>query len=133
MSVTQIAWATDKVDGEMTSADWPKGPRVHVSNVNVPEALISSDAPATADKEGLKKVDLVIEEGKIAAIWPAGSPPAGAVFEADNGQAWPAFADLHTHLDKGHIIPRATNPGGTLDVARSSTRVDTMTRGARKT
>ena len=112
----------------MTSADWPKGPRVHVANVNVPEALISRDAPATVDKEGLKKVDLVIEEGKIAAICPAGSAPVGAVFEADSGQAWPMFADLHTHLDKGHIIPRATNLAGTLDAARSSTRVDTMTR-----
>ena len=112
----------------MTSVNWPKGPRVHVSNVNVPEVLISSDAPAAVDKEGLKKVDLVIEEGKIAAIWPAGSAPVGPVFEANSGQAWPTFADLHTHLDKAHIIPRAANPGGTLDVARSSTRADTIAR-----
>ena len=112
----------------MTSMDWPKGPRVHVTNVNVPETLLSSDAPATVDREGLKKVDLVIEAGKIEAILPAGSAPVGAVFEADNGQAWPAFADLHTHLDKGHIIPRAANASGTLDDARASTRADTMAR-----
>jgi cytosine deaminase len=28
--------------------------------------------------------------------------------------AWPAFVDMHTHLDKGHIWPREANPDGTF-------------------
>ncbi len=30
------------------------------------------------------------------------------------GQVWPGFVDGHTHLDKGHIWPRAANPDGTF-------------------
>ena len=99
---------------------------MHVSNVGVPQSLLASDAPGVANREGVKRVDLVLEHGKIAAILPAGSTPVGAVFDADNGQAWPTFADLHTHLDKGHVIPRAANRDGTLDTARAQIRADTI-------
>ena len=34
--------------------------------------------------------------------------------DLDRAQVWPAFVDLHTHLDKGHILPRAPNPDGTV-------------------
>jgi cytosine/creatinine deaminase len=81
-----------------------------------------------ANSEGVKRVDLIIEHGRIAAILPAGSAPVGALFDADNGQAWPTFADLHAHLDKGHIIPRAANRDGTLNTARLQTRADTMSK-----
>lgn len=27
---------------------------------------------------------------------------------------WPCFADVHTHLDKGHIWGRSSNPDGTF-------------------
>ena len=78
----------------MKNPVWPSGPRVHVSNVGVPQSLLAGDAPSLANSEGVKRVDLIIEHGKIAAILPSGSTPAGAVFDADNGQAWPTFADL---------------------------------------
>ena len=112
----------------MNNPVWPSGPRVHVSNVGVPQSLLSTDAPSVANSEGVKRVDLIVEYGKIAAILPAGSTPVGAVFDADNGQAWPTFADLHTHLDKGHVIPRAANHDGTLNTARVQTRADTMSK-----
>jgi cytosine deaminase len=112
----------------MKNPVWPNGPRVHLAKVGVPQSLLASDAPGVGDREGVKPVDLIIEHGKIAAILPAGSTPVCAVFDADNGQAWPTFADLHAHLDKGHIIPRAANQDGTIDTARAQTRADTMSR-----
>jgi cytosine deaminase len=38
---------------------------------------------------------------------------AGDGADLDRGMVWPCFVDLHTHLDKGHIWPRAANPDGT--------------------
>ena len=34
--------------------------------------------------------------------------------DLDRGMVWPAFVDIHTHLDKGHIWPRQPNPDGTF-------------------
>ncbi|NEP26609.1 MAG: cytosine deaminase [Moorea sp. SIO3I6] len=33
------------------------------------------------------------------------------------GQVWPCFLDIHTHLDKGHIWERSPNPDGTFNSA----------------
>jgi len=107
------------------SKNWPEGDRIHVSNVNVPASLLDGRAPASADAEGLKKVDFVVDGGKLAEILPAGTPAVAPVFDADGGQAWPPFADLHTHLDKGQIWPRASNHDGTIETARAKSRADT--------
>jgi cytosine/creatinine deaminase len=108
------------------SKAWPPGDRVHLANVNVPSVLLDKRAPAYADADGQKKVDLVIDGGKLAEILPAGAQPVAPVFDADGGQAWPPFADLHTHLDKGQIWPRAGNHDGTLETARAQVRADTI-------
>lgn len=107
------------------SKNWPEGDRIHVSNVNVPASLLDGRAPASADAEGLKKVDFVVDGGKLAEILPAGTPAVAQVFDADGGRAWPPFADLHTHLDKGQIWPRASNHDGTIETARAKSRADT--------
>jgi cytosine deaminase len=36
----------------------------------------------------------------------------------------PCFTDMHTHLDKGHIWPRASNPDGSFMGALTSVRTD---------
>ena len=60
-------------------------------------------------------VDITIAGGRIDAIAPAGiRPPAAAAIDLDRGMVWPGFVDCHTHLDKGHIWPRAANPDGTF-------------------
>jgi cytosine deaminase len=37
---------------------------------------------------------------------------------------FPAFVDMHTHLDKGHIWPRSPNPDGTFMGALTTVRAD---------
>ncbi len=40
------------------------------------------------------------------------------------GQVWPCLVELHTHLDKGHIWPRAANPDGSFMGAVTGTLAD---------
>jgi cytosine/creatinine deaminase len=76
-------------------------------------AALLDGAPALpTDTEGLARIDLRIEAGRIAAIAPAGSAPDGP--SLDGGQVWPGLVDGHTHIDKGHIWPRMPNPDGTF-------------------
>lgn len=80
-------------------------------NARVPACLLDL-VPGPVDGEGLVRVDLRIEDGLIGAIAPAGA--AGEGVDMRGGQIWPGFVDGHTHLDKGHIWPRAANPDGTF-------------------
>ena len=67
------------------------------------------------------RADLLIEAGRIAAILPAGSQSGT---DLRGGMVWPCFVDLHTHLDKGHIFPRAPNPDGTFAGALAAVGAD---------
>jgi cytosine/creatinine deaminase len=80
-----------------------------LTNARVPAAAMGRVGDGS-----LLAVDIEIVAGKIAAIRPAGSAPvAGPVHDMDKGLVLPAFVDIHTHLDKGHIWPRKANPDGT--------------------
>ena len=76
--------------------------------------------------------DLRVADGRIAAIEPAGTAPDGvelggvelAGVELGGRQVWPCFTDVHAHLDKGHVIPRATNPDGTFPGALAAVMAD---------
>jgi cytosine deaminase len=46
---------------------------------------------------------------------------------------FPAFVDMHTHLDKGHIWPRSPNPDGSFMGALTTVRADSAAAGARRT
>ena len=50
--------------------------------------------------------------------------PSAARIDAGGGIVLPVFVDMHTHLDKGHTWPRASNPDGTFDGALSTVRND---------
>src|SRR5947209_5233048 len=75
------------------------------------------------DFEGIVRLDLEIRAGRIARLAPPGTAPAGAV-DLRGGQVWPGFVDIHTHLDKGHIWPRAANPDGSFVGALDTTAHD---------
>jgi cytosine/creatinine deaminase len=82
---------------------------VTLRNASVPSAAMGKIGDGT-----VASVDIEINDGRIAAIRPAGSAPIdGASYDLDSGLILPAFVDIHTHLDKGHIWPRKQNPDGT--------------------
>ncbi len=82
---------------------------VTLTNARVPAA-----ATGRIGDGALLAVDIEIVDGRIAAIRPTGSAPVtGLAHNMDKGLVLPAFVDIHTHLDKGHIWPRKANPDGT--------------------
>ncbi|MBB4508462.1 cytosine deaminase [Rhizobium leguminosarum] len=101
----------------------PNAARFVLSNATVPAVTLDHvDVPVT---EGLATVDIVISDGMIAAIRPAGAAPADyARTDLRDGMVWPCFADIHTHLDKGHIWPRQANPDGSFMGALDAVRAD---------
>ena len=66
------------------------------------------------DFDGFAIVDILIDDGAIANIVPAGAIDFGdAPQVAMSGRiVLPLFVDVHTHLDKGHIWRRKRNPSG---------------------
>ncbi|MBY3120707.1 cytosine deaminase [Rhizobium laguerreae] len=101
----------------------PNAARFVLSNATVPAVTLEHvDVPVT---EGLATVDIVISDGMIAAIRPAGAAPADyARTDLRGGMVWPCFADIHTHLDKCHIWPRQANPDGSFMGALDAVRAD---------
>ena len=95
----------------MRSALQQAGSRFWLRNARAPGVLVPGLA-AERDKDGLVRLDIRIEDGRIAAVAPAGSAPDGV--DMAGGQVWPAPLDAHTHLDKGHIWPRTRNADGTF-------------------
>lgn len=107
----------------MSFLDIPEQPFV-ITNASLPACLTSS--ALTTDRQGLSRADLIIDNGKIAAISPSGyAKPEGLnIADADGGLVLPALVDMHTHLDKGYIWKRAPNPDGTFTGALETTAAD---------
>jgi cytosine/creatinine deaminase len=74
--------------------------------------VLGADAPRL-DAQGFGRVDILVDDGRIAAVAPAGADFGETPRLALGGRiALPPFVDAHTHLDKGHIWGRAPNPSG---------------------
>jgi cytosine deaminase len=95
-------------------------------NATVPACLVDGLSPAIApDSDGLVSLDIEISGDRIDAILPGGTADgAKTSVYLDGSMVWSCFADLHTHIDKGHIWPRQRNPDGTRAGALSSTGAD---------
>ncbi len=89
---------------------------VTLANLTVPACLVDE----TGD---LIRTDISIAGGKI-------SDPQTSVINMGGAMVFPAFADMHTHLDKGHIWPRAPNPDGTFMGALNTVAADRAARWA---
>ncbi len=94
--------------------DVPGAGAYWLRDARIARALLVAPPPGPVDVDDNQRVDLRIADGAIAAIEAAGPARDGAVVELDGSQVWPGFADLHTHLDKGHIWPRSRNPDGSF-------------------
>jgi cytosine deaminase len=85
-------------------------------HAKIPHSLLEAQI-GEVDREGFALVDMLVDAGRIGAIVPAGAGLPGAEFPSlalGGGIVLPLFVDAHTHLDKGHIWPRAANPDGTF-------------------
>ena len=78
----------------------PAGP-LTLTNLTAPGCLVGDDDEHV-------RVDLGINGGHIAE---AG---VGESIDMAGAMVFPAFVDMHTHLDKGHIWARSPNPDGTF-------------------
>ena len=93
----------------------PAGP-LRLINVTLPACL--------ADKSGdLVPGDLLLQNGNIVT-----NAPKATTVDMGGAMVFPAFTDMHTHLDKGHIWPRSPNPDGTFMGALTAVRGDTTGR-----
>ena len=85
-----------------------------LTNVTVPACLLGREGD-------LVTTEISIEGGRIGAPQPVAVDMGGAM-------VFPAFVDMHTHLDKGHIWPRSPNPDGTFMGALNTVRADSAAR-----
>lgn len=83
---------------------------VRLRNVTVPGCLIGRT-------ESLVVTDITIWDEKI-------TDRGGTDVEMNRAMVLPCFIDMHTHLDKGHIWPRAANPDGTFEGAIKTVSAD---------
>lgn len=87
----------------------PSGP-LTLANVTVPAHLLGQPGDLTTTDLHLDGAHLTTRPGP----------------RVDMGRAMvlPCFTDMHTHLDKGHIWPRAANPDGSFMGALTTVRAD---------
>ena len=86
---------------------------VTLRNLATPACLIGQDGDLT-------RIDLTLADGRLS------DTPADRVIDMQGAMVFPAFVDMHTHLDKGHIWTRAPNPDGTFAGALSTVEADRM-------
>ena len=100
----------------------PTARRYQLRNATIPADLAPGlSAPTT---QGLAAADLVIADGLVESITPAGADLSlDASVDLRGGMVWPCFTDMHTHLDKGHIWERAPNPDGSFMGALETVRL----------
>jgi cytosine deaminase len=78
------------------------------------------------DRDGYALVDMIVDQGRIAAVAPHGTLDLGDAPRLPLGGRLlsPLFVDAHTHLDKGHIWRRTPNPTGDFESALTSVKED---------
>src|SRR4051812_36291190 len=99
----------------------PNTRRYCLANATVPAACLGE---GKADVVGLTQTDILIADGRVERIGRVDRAPELPVLDLERSMVWPAFADMHTHLDKGHISPRKANPDGTFASALLATKTD---------
>ena len=103
----------------------PADSRFVLAAARVPaELVVEPPAGAFRDAEGGLLLDVLIDHGKVAALFAAGAGPRdGYSVMLEGRQLWPALIDMHTHLDCGQAIPRV-RPDGTIHGGFSQTAAD---------
>lgn len=102
---------------------------VTLGGARVPLPFLAEAVPGLApDRDGAALVDVALSGGRIAAVRPAGvateADGIGRAVDLDGRHLWPTLVDVHTHLDKGHIVGRAPNLAGDFRGAVDATKAD---------
>lgn len=83
---------------------------LRLRNATVPGCLVGRS-------DDLVRIDLSLSAGRIQTR-------GGSEVDLEGSMVLPCFVDMHAHLDKGHIWPRAANPDGTFEGAISTVADD---------
>jgi cytosine deaminase len=109
----------------------PASGRFLLTGATAPASLLADGLPAGASaRDDLAGIELLVADGRVAAIGAPGTIAREAGLERidlKGGMIWPGLVDMHTHIDKGHICPRAANPDGTFMGALSTVMADRET------
>src|SRR6201996_4614137 len=106
----------------------PSANRYALRRVHVPRSLLTGAEPGPAGRDDLVLCDLLIDNGKIAEVAKAGTLDATLGPDLDESLVLPGMLDAHAHLDKGHIVYRASNRTGDLTGAAAASGPDRTTR-----
>jgi len=93
----------------------PDAPALRLDNVTLPGCLIGSP-------EEVVRSQITLAGGRIV------DAPADTAIDLGGAMVFPAFVDMHTHLDKGHIWPRSPNPSGSFPDALATVQADRTAR-----
>ncbi len=93
----------------------PSGPRITLDNLTTPACFLGEPGD-------LMSISLTLADGMIVD----GDP--GERVDMGRAMVFPAFTDMHTHLDKGHIWSRSPNPDGTFMGALETVGADRVDR-----
>ncbi len=102
----------------------PASPQLLLRRARVPRCFLDAPDDAPGNAPELVPCDIRIAEGCIAAIGPSLDPAGGPAADLAGGIVFPGFVDMHTHIDKGHTWPRASNPDGTHGTALAAVKAD---------
>lgn len=89
----------------------PSGTAITLDNLTTPACLLGKTGDLTT-------TSITIENGQIAEF------PSTNRVDMEGAFVLPAFVDMHTHLDKGHIWARSPNPDGTFMGALNTVAAD---------
>ncbi|VTU14746.1 cytosine deaminase [Variovorax sp. RA8] len=106
----------------------PATSRYALRKLSAPRCLLPGDFAGSGADSELAAIDLLVDQGRVAAIEPAGTLPAELGPDLDASMVLPGLLDCHTHLDKGHIWPRQANPTGDGAGASMATQRDRQAR-----
>ncbi|MFT3689696.1 cytosine deaminase [Paenirhodobacter sp.] len=99
-------------------------------HARVPVCLLAGGAPAGVPvaADGTALVDIRIADGVVVAV----TAPGDTGHDLAGRHVWPMLIDMHAHLDKGHILGRAPDSGGTHPGAREATTRDRIAHWTRE-
>jgi cytosine/creatinine deaminase len=97
-----------------------------LANATVPLALMPGELGWKGATSGLLRCDIWVSRGVISHIDQnfENRQRATEVMDLERGMVLPRFVDIHTHIDKGQILPRTPLANGTHENARMTVGAD---------